>query len=103
MHTANNDNKSNQTKIQQLHKEKGKFSKMEIGKIEADTSEAHTCVNPEVDKTPKCDIILERTSTHKYNTISSTKGVNHVTTFKNASKMFQEDATEKIKTHIGTD
>ena len=40
---------------------------------------------------------MERTNTHKYNTIPSTKRVNHVTNFKNAPKMFQEDATENIK------
>ena len=66
---------------------------MEIGKIEVDTSEAQTCLNPEVDKTPKCDIILERTSTHKYNTISSTKIVNYVTTFKNLPKILKVGET----------
>ena len=57
----------------------------------------------EVGKTPKNYIRMERTGTHKYNTRFITKRVNHVTTFKNAPKMFQEDAMEKIKTHIGTD
>ena len=46
---------------------------------------------------------MERTGTQKYNTRSITKRVNQATTFKNAPKMFQEDATEKNKTHIGTD
>ena len=46
---------------------------------------------------------MERTSAHKYNTRSSTKRVNNVTNFKNIPNFFQEDATEKIKTHIGTD
>ena len=54
-------------------------------------------VIPEMEKTPKSDIVMEITSTHKYNTRSSTKRVNHVTTFKNAPKMFQEDTTGKIK------
>ena len=57
---------------------------------------------PEVDKTPKSDIIVERTSINKYNTISRTKRVNYVTAFKNSPKMFQVDATEKIRIHIGT-
>ena len=76
---------------------------MKIGTIKADTPEAHLHVIPEVEKTPKSDIGVERTSTHKYNTRSSTKRVNHVTTFKNAPKMFPVEATEKIKTHIGID
>ena len=46
---------------------------------------------------------MEITSTHKYNTKSSTKRVNHVTTLKNSPKMFPVEAKEKIKTHIGTD
>ena len=45
---------------------------------------------------------MEKNGTHKYNTISITKIFNHVTTFKNARKMFQEDVMEKIKTHTGT-
>ena len=40
---------------------------------------------------------MEIAGTHKYNNRSSTKRVNHVTTFKNAPKMFQEDTKEKIK------
>ena len=52
---------------------------------------------------PRSDIRLERTSTHNYHTISGTKRFNHVTTFKNAPKMFPGEATEKTKTHIGTD
>ena len=46
---------------------------------------------------------MKRTSTYTYDTISSTMRVNHVTTFKNAPFFFQMDATEDIKTHIGTD
>ena len=53
-------------------------------------------------KTSKFDTMVERKSKHKNNTISSTKRVNHVTTFKNALKMFQVDRTEKTHTHIGT-
>ena len=45
---------------------------------------------------------MERTSTHKYNTRSSTKRVNHVTIFKTAPNMFKMDTEEKITTHIGT-
>ena len=68
-----------------------------------DTPEAHPHVFPEVEETPKSEIRVERTSTNKYNTISSTKRVNHVTTFKNAPKLFQVDTTEKIKILIGMD
>ena len=56
----------------------------------------------EVEETPKSDTRVERTGTHKYNTRSSTKRANHVTTFKNTPNMFKMDAAEKIKTHIGT-
>ena len=76
---------------------------MRIGKIKADTPEPHPHFIPEVDKIPKSDIIVERTVTHKYNTRSSTKRVNHVKTFKNALNMFKMYAAEKINTHIGTD
>ena len=57
----------------------------------------------EVEKTSKSSIILERTSTHKYNAKLSTRRVNHETTFKNAPKMSQMDKTRKKNTHIGTD
>ena len=76
---------------------------MKTGKVKAYTPESQTHMIPEVYKTPKRDVIVERTSTHKYNTISSTNRVNHVTTFKNAPKMFQVEATERIKTQIFTD
>ena len=46
---------------------------------------------------------MKITGTNKYKTRSSTKIVNHVTTFKNAPNMFKMDSTEKIKTHTGTD
>ena len=85
----------NQAKIQQLHQEKGKLSKMRIEEIKVNTPEVQPHVIPEVGKPPKSDIRVERTSTHKYNTISSIKMVNHVTTLKNAPKMFKMDATEK--------
>ena len=48
-----------------------------------------------MDKTPKSDIGFIITGAHKYNTRSSTKRVNHVTTFKNAPNMFKMDAAEK--------
>ena len=57
---------------------------------------------PEVDKTQKGDIRVEISSNQKYNTTSSTKIFNHVTTYKNAPNFFQVDAMEKIKTCIGT-
>ena len=70
---------------------------MRIGKRKADTPEPQPFVIPEVYKTPKTDIRVEITSTHKYNTMSITKIVNHVTTFKSAPKMFKMDAAEKNK------
>ena len=90
-------------KIQQLHQEKGKSPKIKGGKIKVDTPEAQLHVIPEVEKSSKSDIIVEITITHKYNNRSSTKRVDHATTFKNEPKMFQVEAMEKIKTHIGTD
>ena len=57
----------------------------------------------EVEETSKRDIREEITITHKYNTRSSTKRINHVTTFKNAPKVFQVDTKEEPKTHIGTE
>ena len=38
---------------------------MKIGEIKADTPEAQPHVIPEVEKTPRIEIIVERTSTHK--------------------------------------
>ena len=58
--------------------------------------------DPRSEKTPKIDIRMKITVTHKYNTCSSTNRFNHVTNFKNEPKFFQEEATERIKTHIGT-
>ena len=75
---------------------------MKIAKIKADTPEAQNHAIPELEKTLKGDIKLERTSTLKYHTRSSTKRVNHMRTFKKIPKMFQVDARGKIKTHIGT-
>ena len=43
------------------------------------------------------------TVTHKYNTRSITKRVNHVTTFKNTPKMFKMDMIDTAKTRIGSD
>ena len=40
---------------------------------------------------------------HKYNTRSSTKIINHVTTFKNTPNMLKMDTTDKLKTRIGSD
>ena len=62
-----------------------------------DTPEVQLHMITEVGKTMKSDIRVNRTSTHNYNTISSTNRFNYVTTFKNASKMFQVKETEKIK------
>ena len=76
---------------------------MKIGKIKADTPEAQIHVIPKGGKKPKIEIIVEINSTQKHNTRSSTKRVNHVTTLKNAPKMFPVVATEKINIHIGTD
>ena len=79
----------------------GKLPKMRIGRIKADTPDPQTNVIPEVEKTSKSDTIVKRTGTHKYKTRSSTKRVNHVTTFKNSPNMFKIDAAEK-KTHTHT-
>ena len=68
---------------------------MNIGEIKSDTPESQPRMIPEVDKTQKRENIVERTSSQKYNTRSSTKRVNHVSTFKNAPKMFQVEATGK--------
>ena len=76
---------------------------IKIGKIKVDTPGAQPHVIPEVGEIPKSDIRMERTGIHKYNTRSSTKRVNHVTTFKNAPKIFQEEAKENIRMHMGTD
>ena len=66
------------------------------------TPEAQPHVIPEV-KTAKSDIRMERTGTHKYNTRSITKRVNHVTIFKSTPNMFKMNAEGTIKTQIGTD
>ena len=68
-----------------------------------DTPEVQTHVIPEMEKTRRDKIIMDRNGSHKYNTRSSTKKVNHVTTFKTAPNMFKMDAEEKMTTHIGTD
>ena len=89
--------KNNQAKIQQLHQKRGNLPKMKIEEIKVDAPEAQSHVIPEVYKTPKSDIRVGKSSTHKYNTRLSTKRINHVTTFKNATKMFKMEETEKIK------
>ena len=66
---------------------------MRIGIIKADTLELYPHVIPEADKPTKRDIRVERTGTNKYNTRSSTKRVNYVTTFKNAPNMSKTDTT----------
>ena len=68
---------------------------------EAVIPEAQPHVIPEVEKSQKIDISMERNGPHKYNTRSSTKRVNHVTTFKTAQNMFIIDAAEKRITHKG--
>ena len=50
---------------------------------------------PEVEKPQMNDIIVDRNGPNKYNTISSTKRVNHVTTFKTALSMFKMGAAEQ--------
>ena len=57
--------------------------------IKADTPEQNPRVTPEVGKQGKCDIRMARIGTHKYNTRSSTKRVNNVTTFKNTPNMLK--------------
>ena len=76
---------------------------MKIGTIKADTVKWKPHEIPEVEKAPKIGIRVEIFSTRHYNTRSSTKRINHVTTFKNAPKHFPLEATGKIKLHIVTD
>ena len=57
---------------------------------------------PEKEKPQRNDIKMDRNGPHKYNTGSSTKKVNHVTTFKTVPNMFKMDAAEKMTTHKGT-
>ena len=54
----------------------------------ADKPEAQLHVIPEVGKTQKRDTRMERNGTNKYNTRSSTKRDNNITTFKTALNMF---------------
>ena len=72
-------------------------------KKKADTPKSQPRVIPEVEKLQINDIRMDITGPHKYNTRSSTKRVNHVTSFKTAPNMFKMDAAEKITTHIGID
>ena len=83
----------NQARVLQLHQEKGKLPKMTIKKLKPNTSEPQLRVIPEVEKTSKNDIIVERTITHKNNTRSITKRFNNMTTFRNSPKMFLLEAT----------
>ena len=50
---------------------------------------------------PKTGTRVDITRVHKYNTVSITKRINHVTTFKNA--LFLMGPTEKLKLHRGSD
>ena len=68
---------------------------MKIGTIKADTPEAQPHVIPEIEETPKSVIIVGGGSTHHYETRSSNKIFNYMTTFNNAPKMFPLEATEK--------
>ena len=72
-----------------MHPETGEMSKIKIGTIKEDTSETQPHDIPKVKQTPKTDTRLDINSIHKYNNISRTKRVNHVTTFKNAPFFFQ--------------
>ena len=72
-----------------------KLSILKVGERKVNTLYAQPYVIPEVGKTLKSDIRMERTSTHKYNMRSIIYRVNHVTTFKNAPKCFQEDTAGK--------
>ena len=72
-------------------------------KKKSDTQEVRPHVILEVEKTQKSDIIMESNGPHKYNTRSSTKRVNHVTTFKTAPNRFKTEAAEKITIHRSTD
>ena len=57
----------------------------------------------EVENPQKSYIVIKINGPPKYNTRSSTKRFNRVTTFKTSPNMFKIDAAEKITTHIGTD
>ena len=72
-------------------------------KTKGDTQEPQPHLIPEMEKLEKRDIGMARTGTHKYNTRSSTKRVNHMTTFKNTPNMFKMDTVDTLKTNIGTD
>ena len=72
---------------------KRKIEKIKIRKIKINTPEEKSRVIPKMEEITKSDIEVERTSTYNYNTISSTKRVNHVTTFKNAPKHFHVGVT----------
>ena len=68
---------------------------MKISMIKEDTPETQTRVIPKVCKTPKSDIRVEIPCTHNYNNTPITNRVNHVTTLKNAPKMFPVEVIEK--------
>ena len=76
---------------------------MTIEEEKADTPKAQPHVIPEVERLQISDIIMNRNGPHKYNTRSSTKRVNHVTTFKTVLNRFKMDAVEKMTTHTGTE
>ena len=54
---------------------------------------------PEAGKQEKIDTRMARKVTHKYNTRFR---VNHVTTFKNTTKILKMDTTDTPKKHIGS-
>ena len=68
---------------------------MRIEGKKGDTPKAQPNMIPDVEKPQKSDTRMEINGPHKYNTRSSTKRVNHVTTFKTAPNMFKMDAEEK--------
>ena len=72
---------------------------MRSGRIKADKTEPLSHVIPENKQQENSDIRRSRKGTHKYNTKSK---VNHVTTFKNTTKVFKKYMTDTSRTHIGS-
>ena len=73
-------------------------------KIKVDAPEPQPRVIQEVEKNPKSDIIVERTSTHKYTNCSITKRVNYVTPLEMHSTCLKRTQQKKhTHTHIGID
>ena len=83
-----------------MHPVTGKTSKIKISTIKEATPEAHTHDAPEVEKN-KTGTIVESTSAYKYNTISGTQKLHHVTTFKNIPNFPNEtDKTNKTSPRL---